>query len=322
MIDTKQLRVIGIPWHTAHQYELAKMFKQYDLMMNIYREWGSSSRPMPENMKEVISFDPKDYDLAILHIDQQCIDPRIGKGLLVKEFKELTKGMKRVLINHMTPFHDKYTTDEVIVKIKEIVGDIPMITNSKQAARQWGWGTPIIHGLDIDEWQDLPKEPRAVASISTGGMDEAYRRHLLHVTIEILKEKGLDLVWIQATKKFTTFEAYKEYIGRSLVFVHLAWQSPMPRARTEAMLSGACVVTTRHHDIDEYIEDGVNGFIVPDNPTTAARIIEELLTTKIKEAREIGQRGKLMAREKFNHERWANDWANYLTEVFEGRITK
>lgn len=311
-MNTRDLSVIGIPWHTAHQHSLAKLFKQYDILLNTRRAWGHNSRPMPDNMKEVLSFRPEDYDLAILHIDQQCIDPRIGKGLLFKQFKKLTTGMKRVVINHMTPFHDQYENDEVIAKIKEMVEDIPMVTNSRQAAAQWGWGTPIIHGLSADDWLDLPKEPRAVASISTGGMNKAYRRELLHVTIDLLKERGIELVWIQATKKFSSWQEYKEYIGRSLVFVHLAWQSPMPRARTEAMLSGCCVVTTRHHDADEYIQDGVNGFIVPDNPTAAANLIQELITNRVSEAKEIGQRGKQTAIKYLNHDRWADDWSKFL----------
>lgn len=316
-MQTKDLKVIGVPWHSAHQFELAKLFGQYDLMLNMYRGWGYTSRPMPDNMSEVLSFDKKDYDLAILHIDQQCIDPRIGKGLLFKEFKKLTEGMKRVVINHMTPFHDQYENDEVIAKIKEMVGDIPMIVNSKQAAAQWGFGTPIIHGLPAHEWEDLPKEPRVVASLSTGGMNKAYRRELLHVTIDLLKEKGIDLIWIQATKKCSSWEEYRDYIGRSLLFVHLAWQSPMPRARTEAMLAGCCVITTRHHDIDEYITNGVNGFIIPDNPQAAATLIEDLLTNRIKEAREIGQRGKELAKIVFSHERWANDWGTYLEGIIK-----
>lgn len=307
-----ELKVIGVPWHTAHQRELSLLFKQYDLLENFYRVWGSVSRPMPENMSMVLDFKKEDYDLAILHIDQQCIDPRITKGLLFKEFRALTEGMPRVCINHMTPFHDQYENDEVIEKIKEMVGDIPMIVNSKEAALQWGWGTPIIHGMKAEDWLDLPKEPRAVTCVSPGGMNKAYRRELLHSTIQELEARGIALEWIQNTKKFNSWEEYKEYLGRSLVFVYLAWQSPMPRARTEAMLSGCCIVTTKHHDIDSYIENGVNGFIVPDNPKVAADLIEDLVLNRIKEAKEIGQRGKQLAIKEFSHERWANDWQLFI----------
>lgn len=316
-MNTKTLKVIGVPWHTAHQFELAKMFRKYDLLLNHYREWGESSRPMPENMNVVLDFDPKDYDLAILHVDQQCIEPQNNKGKLFREFEELTRGMKRVVINHMTPYDDKLELDECVDGMRELVGDIPMVVNSKQASAQWGWGTPIIHGINPDEWENLPKEPRVVTSLSTGGMNKAYRRELLHVTIDMLREKGHDLQWIQATVRPKSWELYKEYIGRSLIYFNPTWQSPMPRSRTEAMMSGACIVSTRHHDWDQYIENGVNGFIIPDNPQTAADLIAELLTTRIKEAREIGQRGRETAIKHFHINRWMEDWSKFLEGVMK-----
>lgn len=316
-MNTKDLKVIGVPWHTAHQFELAKMFKKYDHLLNHYREWGESSRPMPENMDIVLDFEPKDYDLAILHVDQQCIEPQNNKGKLFREFEELTRGMKRVVINHMTPYDDKLEFDECVDGMKDLVGDIPMVVNSKQAGAQWGWGTPIIHGIDPTEWEDLPKEPRVVTSLSTGGMNKAYRRELLHVTIDMLREKGHDLQWIQATVRPKSWELYKEYIGRSLIYFNPTWQSPMPRSRTEAMMTGACIVSTRHHDWDQYIENGVNGFIIPDNPQSAADLIAELLTTRIKEAREVGERGRQTAMKHFHIDRWMKDWADFLEGVMK-----
>lgn len=312
-MNLKDLKVFGVPWHTAHQYELAKLFKSYDLLTNFYREWGTSSRPRPTNSSDVLVFNRQQYDMAILHVDQQCIDPKNNKGKLFREMKSLTEGMPRVIINHMTPFDDRLEFDEVVNGMKELVGNIPMVVNSKQAAAQWGWGHPIIHGMDASDWMNLPKEPRIVTSLSTGGMAKAYRRELLHTTMEMLKEDDIELIWIQSTHKCKSWEEYKEYLGRSLVYFNPTWQSPMPRSRTEAMLSGACIVSTRHHDWDEYVQDGINGFIIPDNPQSAARILKELVTTRIKEAEEIGQRGRQTAIERFSHERWANDWQTFLT---------
>ena len=311
------IRAFGVPWHTAHQYELAKLFKSYNLLTNYYRTWGTSSRPRPENSADVLVYHPEDYDLAILHVDQQCIDPKNNKGRLFRELKDLTEGKPRVVINHMTPFDDKLEFDDVVKGMRELVEDIPMVVNSKQAATQWGWGTPIIHGLDADDWLNLPKEPRVVTSLSTGGMSRAYRRELLHMTMEILKEDDIELVWIQSTHKCKNWEEYKDFLGRSLVYFNPTWQSPMPRSRTEAMLSGSCIVSTRHHDWDSYIENGINGFIIQDNPQTAARLIKELLTVRIKEAEMIGQEGRKTAMKEFAHKRWADDWQHFLdTEVF------
>ena len=315
MKKIEDLRVFGVPWHVAHQYELAKLFKSYTLLLNHYRTWGEKSRPMPANMNWALEYQPGKYDLAILHVDQQCVDPRNNKGRLFREVKELITDIPVVVINHMTPFDDKLESYEVINGMRELVGDLPMITNSKLAAKQWGWGYPIIHGLNPDEWLDLPKEPRAVTSLSQSGMNIAYRRELIHTTQELLQERGLAFTWIQVDKKCSSFEEYRDYLGRSLIYFNGTWQSPMPRSRTEAMLSGCCVISTRHHDWDEYIENGVNGFIIPDNPKSAADLIERLLTTGYEEAVEVGQRGREFARKYFIHDRWKADWVTFLTKV-------
>lgn len=314
----EDLRVIGVPWHVAHQYELSKLFKQYDLLVNIERTWGEKSRPMPENMNWVLEYEPGKYDLAILHVDQQAVLPRNRKGQLFRSIRDLITDIPVVVINHMTPFDDHLEQDELIFKMKEMVGDLPMITNSKQAAEQWGWGTPIIHGIDPDEWfHDLPKEPRAVCYVSRAGMEYAYRRELLDQTIEILNERGINFVWIGVNKKLqsNTFDEYRELLGRSLIYFQPTWQSPMPRARTEAMMSGCCIISTRHHDWGDYITQGEDGFVIPDNPESAANIITELLTTDYKRALEIGKRGRQTAIKNFHIDRWKADWSAYLEEL-------
>src|SRR3990167_5133833 len=146
----KKFKVIGVPWHTAHQYELAKLpfIEEYNLLVNPWRYWGATQRPMPENMKMVFNYEKDYYDFAILHIDQQSIynpetNDRISKGRLYTEVNELIKDIPKIVINHMTPWHDKYETPKVIEIIKKMIGDNFMVVNSFEAAKQWGWGYPI-----------------------------------------------------------------------------------------------------------------------------------------------------------------------------------
>ena len=50
----------------------------------------------------------------------------------------------------------------------------------------------------------------------------------------------------------------------------------------------------------------------------AADLILSLVTTRIKEAEQIGEAGRKMAMDVFSHERWARDWESFLTkEVFK-----
>lgn len=328
-MENKKFKVVGVAWHTGHQYELAKLpfIESYDLIVNPWRYWGSSQRPMPSNMKYVTHYEKGKYDFAILHIDQQSIyDPinsdRISKGRLYQELNECIQDIPKIVINHMTPFHDKYESNYVVDFIKKMVGDNFMITNSKEAAKQWGWGYPIWHGLEVDEWEDLPKEPRAVVALSPAGMEKAYRRIFLHTVMRFLKDWGVPFFWIGTDKRFNDFNSYRQFLGRSLVYFNPTWQSPMPRSRTEAMLSGCCVVTTPYQDAHEFIRNGVNGYLttmeeirdprVMDNPKFAAEIIRKLVVDYPERAMEIGKEGRKTARSLFNKNAFAGRWKDML----------
>ena len=299
-------------------------------MINPYRSWGESHRPFPKICRWVTHFRKNHYDLAILHIDQQSIyDPekgdRIHKGKLFLEVKEsIGDDCPIVVINHMTPFHDKYESPYVVDFLKKITEGCFMITNSYESAKQWSWGYPIIHGLDTSEWLDLPKEPRAITVLSPAGMEKAYRRIFLHTVRRYLEEMGVPFFWVGVDIKFSSFDEYRDYLGRSLVYFNPTWQSPRPRARTEAMLSGCCVVTTPYQDASTFIEHGVNGFLtskyeikdprVMDNPKSTADLIKSLVIDKPDLAIKIGQEGKRTAQKLFNRENFVKQWEKFLRE--------
>lgn len=327
----KTIKIYGVPWHTSHQRELANLpfVEEYALQINPYRYWGDVQRPMPSNMHYVTHYEKGYYDLAILHIDQQSIynpekGDRISKGRLYGELNSIVDDIPKVVINHMTPFHDKYETDEIITIIKKMVGNNVMIVNSHEAGKQWGWGYSIIHGLNPDDWFDLKKEPRCIVSLSPAGMEKAYRRIFLETVARILKVKKVPFYWINVDITFNTFDDYRNFIGRSLVYFNPTWQSPMPRSRTEAMMSGACIVTTPYQDADTFIVNGVNGFLtskakitdprIMDNPQYAADLIERLVLKEPDLAIKIGKEGKKTAIEKFHVNNFILQWAKMLKD--------
>lgn len=326
-----KFKVVGIPWHIGHQAELAKLsfIERYDLIINPYRTWGTKSRPIPDNVNFVPYYERGKYDFAILHVDQQSIyDPdkgdRIHKGKLFQDLNSLITDIPKIVINHMTPFHDKYDNSYVIEFIKNMVGDNYMIVNSYEAQKQWGWGHVVTHGLTESDWWDLPKEPRAVVSLSPAGMEKAYRRTFLHSVIRELKDMKVPFFWIMNDKKCETFDEYRDFLGRSLVYLNPTWQSPRPRSRTEAMLSGCCVVTTPYQDANTFIEDGVNGFLtskyeirdprIMDNPVYTAKLIKRLVMDEPELAIKVGQQGKKTAKELFSFNKFEEQWVNVLKE--------
>jgi glycosyltransferase involved in cell wall biosynthesis len=89
----------------------------------------------------------------------------------------------------------------------------------------------------------------------------------------------------------------------------------MNRARTEAMMSGACVVQVNGaHDLDRFAKDGENIVLVDNSPDIIASICVDLIENRYKEAVQIGQNAKAMAHEKFERKRYRQDWIDLITK--------
>lgn len=343
-----KIRIFGVVNHVGHQYEMLKLAKRgkhhFSYLENNVRRWSkSSSRPEPTTWLNEDEFDwvtyyqPGKYDLAILHVDQQHADPRIGKGQLYRQLNEVIYDIPKIVINHGTPMWDDFYNEDMVINgglvhsprgsiyidgMKKLIGNNFMITNSYEAVNRWGWGYPLIHGFDADEWYDLTKEPRVVLSLSPGGLDKYYNRELITAIKGAVKEKtGLEVMHININIKFEedNWNQYRRYIGSGLINISPYKDSPMPRSRTEAMLSGACILTSRYHGADEFIEHGVDGFIVPDNPLSYANAIYHLVNDNYREAVAIGQRGKAKAKALFNNERYLDDLEYVINEIVNKR---
>lgn len=343
----KTLNIFGVLNHLSHQYEMLKLAQHYPVkfhyLENNVRRWSRySARPEPttwlnsDQFEWVTHYEPGKYDLAILHVDQQHTSPLIGKGWLYEDLNQVIQDIPKMVINHGTPMWDEYYTEDVVINggealtpkgpvkikgMKEKIGDNFMVVNSYEAVERWGWGYPLIHGMDADEYFDLPKEPRVTLALSPGGLNKYYNRELITAIKGAVKEKtGLDVMHIQVNIEFEqdNFFQYRNYIGSSLINLSPYRDSPMPRSRTEAMLSGSCVLTSKNHGAEDFIEHGVDGFIVPDNPLSYANAIYHLINGSYKDAVEIGQRGKAKARKLFNLERYHKELYNLIIQVSNG----
>lgn len=322
----KKIRVFNVPHHLGHQHSLAKIpFFDFTWLRQYRRQYSTKVRG--DFMKSWTDYyEPGKYDVAILHLDQQSADvdiTNIGKGRVYKELNEVIKDIPKIVINHGTPFwpekfqkEDGGNDEEKIKKIiKEQVGDNFMVVNSKKAAEQWGWGTPIWHGYEPSEWWDIPeKELRVVTMISPGGLDAYYDRVFLEAIREALDERDISLCQITVDWLSEDWDTYRNFLGRSLIYINPTLESPMPRSRTEAMLSGACVLTTPHQDADQFIQDGINGFIIPRNPDDVADLCVSLIE-QADVAKKIGQAGKETAKQVFSIERYSQDWAKVIEQV-------
>lgn len=336
-----KLRVFGVLNHLTHQYDMLKLMDNYDVeftyLINNVRKWSEySHRPMHPKLKWATAYEPGKYDVAILHVDQQHVNPDIGKGWLYRDLDDVIQDIPKIVINHGTPMYAEMYDEDTVINggtvtdrkgntrripgMKEKIGDNFMIVNSYEAAKRWGWGYPLIHGLDLEEWWGLPKEPRVVLPLSPGGLDKYYNRELItHIKSRVLEQVGLEVIHTNVNYDVKDWNDYRNLVGTALISLAPYKDSPMPRSRTEAMLSGSCILTSKYQDAEMFIEHGVNGFIMPDNPLSYAETIYQLINFNYKEAVEIGQNAKETARKYFNLERYHKDLWYVLTEVAEGR---
>lgn len=348
----KKIRIIGTPWHISHQFDLFTALKddvEVDLIKSNVRHWSKLIRDVPPNVHFVNHYDPKKkYDLALLHLDQQCTMPTLGKSQLFNDLNETITDIPKIILNHGTPMIPEYGYDDDIVinggtiikdgkmikidGVKKMIGDSLMIVNSHRASERWGFGYTIWHGKDVKHYWDLPKEPRVVMMVSGGGMDKYYNRTFISDLRTELGNWGIGLWQITVDWKmahdteFEGFDAYRNFLGRSLIYLNPTKDAPMPRARAEAMLSGCCILTTNNHDEDKFIEHGVNGFIIPDNaPRSVAELVATLLGEKVdeenrdlsyyKELIAIGQKGKETAIKEFSMKKYRDEWMKVINLV-------
>lgn len=345
-----KLKIVDHCWHLAHSWELLKNPAfDWHYLLNSYRKWEWTIRGSDFPGKWIPYYEKGKYDVAILHLDQSCVNPKFGKSRLFREVNETITDIPKIVIMHGTPMLEGYTEDFILnggeIKlpnseehvrwqgIKELVGDMPMIVNSHRAKERWGWGDTIIHGMDPDEWWDLPKEPRVITTISPAGMsNEYYGRDYLQSVRSILKQEyGIEHQWVMVdyipeldVKRYhhNAFDSYRNFIGRSLIYFNPTFDSPMPRARTEAMMSGACIVSTCHHDEDRFIKSGENGFLVPRDAYATAKLIADLIYKYPAEAEAIGKKGRETAKEVFNINRFNKEWEEYVRKVMGGYTGK
>lgn len=315
-----------------HFYDLFNALKndaEFYLAYNTWRPWFKHLRSLPENARMVPYYEPGKYDLAILDIDQQCVNKRMGKSIVYQQFNALIQDIPKIVINHGTPVNPEFckigddmtfeqAEESCKKQIKEMVGNNIMVVNSFKASEEWGWGLPIIHGMNPDDWLDLPKEPRVFTALSPAGLDLYYNRECIIRVAQLLEEKEYQLYWARVNPPNDEFHFYREFLGRSLIYIDTSIRTPMNRGRTEAMLSGCCVVQVKGaHDLERFAIDGENMILVPNKPEKIAEILIDLIENQYERCVKIGQEAKKTAIKLFNYERYRADWLDLLKIVCE-----
>jgi glycosyltransferase involved in cell wall biosynthesis len=347
-----RLRVLTYRWHCPHQFELYRTGYEFTLVTGagtaLCDSWDWEKRPLPPNARFLNRqyVNSRDFDVAILHFDENLLHPEKCKGMVpadwgntMRWFME-TVALPKIAICHGTPqFAGQYDAEYVQpdlgvvdessrVELVKFLGDTLVVCNSYQAQREWGFknSTVIWQGFSPHEYPETIKDQEILT------MPYAALRNRPHYNGLFIYKKVSELLngsmqidslevpdppksyglrshdWAEAK-----FRNYAREIGRYRIYLNPTLRSPMPRTRGEAMMAGAITVSMRNHDVDQFIQNGVNGFFA-DSPEELA---EQLRFLKQQPAamRKVSAASRLTALDQFNQDRYLSDWGRVLKGV-------
>ena len=345
-----RLRVLTYRWHVPHQYELWKL--PIDVTMAtgtgspISEQWDYGQRPLPDNarFRPFADINPRDYDLAILHFDENVLAPENTQGTVGKEWGAAFKlfseqiDLPKVAICHGTPqFHGQYNIDYTGAdlmqpieaerrRLVDYLGDVHVVCNSYQAQAEWQFrrSSVIWHGLDPAEFRPTTYERGILAPLGPLVLSRPhYRGYFLYRQVfdghsDELRPETLHVPEPQppiASNAYALakFRCYVDELRRYSVYFNPTLRSPMPRARGEPMMCGVVTVSARNHDVDRFIENGVNGFYA--NEADELRSQLYFLMRNPDATRRIGAASRATAIEVFHIDRYLSDWRRLLAEL-------
>lgn len=345
-----KLKILTFRWHIAHQYELHKLPYDFTLLKGLQcyftDYWEYSYRPFPINdrMIEKHTIDYNDYDLAIVHFDENVIynentnrflNPTWGAAF---DFFIKNVPIPKIGICHGTPqfygaFNPEYNKPNKYQVIEEsrkdlvnLVKDFVVICNSFQAQKEWGFvkSKCIWHGFDPIEFAPALYNKKILALTDMKKRPHYRGENLLKsVNKKLLKEFAIEELNVQEPTGYRQkigneyarqkFRNYVDAVRQYSIYFNPTLRSPMPRSRDEAFMCGLATVTTDNHDANLFIKNGVNGFF-SNNPE---EITDDLLflCKNPDAAQRIGKEGRKTACDLFHIDKYLFEWQETIKEV-------
>lgn len=334
----RPLRVLTYRWHVPHQYELFKLGAEFTLVTDLgegsCRWWDLGQRPLPANARFTRwrEIDPHRFDLAILHFDENVLhaapDARAVGDDWGATFRFLQQNLAipRIAVCHGTP---QAAGRQALV---DFLGDTTVVVNSHQAQAEWGFGRSrvIWQGFDPAEFPcrpqpagrtphilTLPQEAYAERPVYRGAdlLDQVAAR----VTLERLRVPEPNLLLCGNAYARAKFAHYVATLHGFDIYFNPTLHSPMPRSRGEAMLCGLATVSADSHDVNRFIDNGVNGFYA----ATVEELADQLgyLLADAERAWRIGLAGRETATRLFHIERYLADWRQLLRDTLGNDAT-
>lgn len=348
----RKLRILSYRWHVPHQYELYKIGHDFTLLTgtgtSLCDSWEVSKRPMPNNARMVPEdrIDPREYDLAILHFDENMLRPDLCNGKVPDDWGNTFKwfleniDLPKVAICHGTPqfagqYNGNYHASDLGQVIEEqhrdmvdLLDDVHVVCNSYQAQSEWGFrnSRTIWHGFSPHEYPPGSRERDVLVMMLAALRNRPHynglyiyerTRHLVggRLDFECFRSSDPLAKYVPASPEWAVaqYQNYTREIGAFSVYFNPTVRSPMPRSRAEAMMAGLVSVSLRNHDVDLFIKNGINGFFADTPDELAEQIL--WLADHPRQKEKIGIASRVTAMDIFNQDRYLADWTRLLNTI-------
>ena len=355
-VASGRLRILSYRWHAAHQYEIFRLPFDFTLTRgfgsHITEVWPYMERPLRPNVtfRYRSEIDPRDYDLCLIHFDENVLCPELSNGILPPNWGEpflwllSFDNLPKIAVCHGTPpFEGQYARDKDRKTKFDILNDqraklVSMLSaadtfvvcNSWQARREWGFANSrvIWHGFDPQEFR-VGSHSRDILTLPHDHTRPHYRGCFEQLDVERLLDPDIEVarggpagvpIEMRTTNAFADrqYRAYIDHIGQFKVYLNTTLRSPMPRSRGEAMMTGVIPVSLANHDVEMFIDNGVDGFYA-EKPEDLASFIKAVIRDKGALAN-MSAAARKKAFEIFHCRRFQNDWRQLLEDRLGRRL--
>ena len=312
----RKLNILTFATHERYEENLCKTGHNF-YSLSIGKTWDTDYAPIPDNYHIIDTIpDYIDFDLILTHTSCDRMF-QAHQHLTGSDINQGNKtGIPILRHTHVLPDVRFDVPDQTSAFCKYPSDKNSFI--SEYNMTQWNMSTEtsasvIEHGIDTSFWKPDENIERDNACLSVvndwPNRDWCCGYNLWQQTVQGLpikvfgKSPGL-------SEPANSTEHLREIYKCSRIFYNTSLHSPVPTVLLEAMACGCAIVSTANCMIPEIIENGKNGLI--SNDPQELRGFLQLLLKDEDLAKELGDNARKTIVEKYNLEKFVDNWNNLL----------
>ena len=314
-MDSKRLRILTWHIHGSYLFDLVQCPHEFYLPYRAGRPEGyagiTESYPWPENVHEVAAEDIKDLEI-------DCIIFQSRKNYLEDQYEILSsqqRDLPRIYLEHDPPREHPTDTHHIVDDPEILLVHVTPFNNL-----MWDSGrTPtrvIDHGVVIPASATYTGELER-GLVIVNNLRLRGRRLGRDIFEAVRTQVPLDLVGINSEELGGLGSLpYQELLEREghyrFIFNPIRYTS-LGLAICEAMMIGMPIIGLATTEMATAIENGISGYV----DTDVKRLVEQMhrLLSNPAEARRLGEGARHRAIQRFNIQRFIDDWNDAFAYV-------